>query len=149
MKHATCQQQKCKVHNRHSTILPVVMHVIARCIQSFYSINNSNQQQSKVPAVPYSNMLDTTQQNPLAITSQLHKKLTHALYQFHQIPSSLSKDQHFPAVANKEASSHFFKARSQQINSTLKHSRSVLNLSFSASHSLTLFSSSFFYLRCR
>ena len=149
MKHTTCQQQKYKVHKQYSAIFPVVMHVIVRCIQFFYSTNDYNQQQSKVPAVPRSKILDTNQPNLLAITRQPHQKLIPALQQFHCHFYTLPIDQHLSAVVNKEASSHSFKARSQQTNSTLKHSRSILYLSFSVSHSLTLIFSSFFHLRNR
>ena len=80
----------------------------------------------------------------------------YALYQFHCHSRTLHIVQHSSAVANKDASNNqrggccsSSSPASQPFNSTLKHSRSTLALFFSVSHSLTLFSSSFFYLRCR
>ena len=89
-------------------------------------------------------MIGTTQQFLLAATNKSCKKLMHEMNQFHQFLCTLPFVQHFPAVATKDASSLFFKARSQQTNSILKHSRSALHLSFSVAHSLVSFPLLFF-----
>ena len=136
MKHATCHQQKSKVPSsvNNFPLWTATLQTFSPLCQQLQSSTTES------PCCPYSKMLDTIHQFLLAATDKLCKKLMHEMNQFHQILCTLPKVQHFPAVANKEASSLLFGARSQQMNSTLKHSRSALNLSFSLSHSLTSFS---------
>ena len=113
---------------------------LQRCTTAFALLTTTTNNQPKSPCCPHLNMQDTTHQIFLAATNESCKKLMHETNQFHQFLCTLPFVQHFPAVTNKEASSLSFKPRSQQTNSTLKHSRSVLNLSFSVAHSLTSFS---------
>ena len=149
MKHATCQQQKCKVHHQHSTIFPgrnarhSTLHIVLLFYQPLHPTT------VKSPCCP--TLKDIRHYSTKS--SRRHQSTTQEI-DVCTVPISLSFLHSaycpaFPAVATKEASSLFFIARSRQTNSTLKHSRRTLALLFSVSHSLTLFFSSFFYLRCR